>query len=63
MKYFHIYKYLDINKLARFVPYVLKSSPRNDMAFDQGMTTSVGNQAEADQDLCSRGYHPPRDNL
>lgn len=63
VKYSHIYKYLDINKLARFVPYILKSSPRKDMALNQGMTTGVGSQAEVDQDLHSRGYHPPRDKL
>ena len=28
VKYLHIYKYLDINKLARFIPCILRSSPR-----------------------------------
>ena len=30
MKYLHIYKYLDINKLVRFVPRILKSCPRKE---------------------------------
>lgn len=49
--YLHIYTYLDINKVARFVPYILKNGPRKDMALEQGMTTGVGHQTEADQDL------------
>lgn len=29
MKYLHIYKYLDINKPARFISCILRSNPRN----------------------------------
>lgn len=58
IKYLHIYKYLHINKLASFIPGILKSSPKEeregrDMALDQEMTIDLRKQAEADQDLCS----------
>lgn len=59
IKYLHIDKYLDINKLSNFIPCILKSSPRKergerDKALDQGMTAGLGNQKEADQGLHSK---------
>ena len=40
MKYLHIYKYLDINKLVSFLPCILKSCPgkkeERDMALMEG---------------------------
>lgn len=46
MKYLHMDKYLDINKLSNFIPCILKSSPRKergerDNALDQGITTGL----------------------